>query len=158
MSNTLSDLVCERARRGIPNTIETLCSYLTVPAISCEPKHHGDVRRLADWVRDDLEAMGMDRARVIEIEDSLPIVAAEWLRAGSECITILIYGHLDLQPVEGEPWRTPPHEAVRKGDRLYARGAADDMGGWLSHIAAIQAWFDEHSKLPCNLKFIIEGE
>ena len=60
MSNTLSDLVCERARLGIPNTIETLCSYLTVPAISCEPKHHGDVKHLADWVRDDLEAMGMD--------------------------------------------------------------------------------------------------
>lgn len=158
MSNTLADLVSERARRGIPDTLETLCSYLTVPAISCEPIHHCDVRRLAEWVRDDLEAMGMDRARVIEIEDSLPIVAAEWLRAGPESITILIYGHLDLQPVEGEPWRTPPHKAMRQGDRLYARGAADDMGGWLSHIAAIQAWFDEHSKLPCNLKLIIEGE
>ena len=52
--------------------------------------------------------------------------------------TVLIYGHLDLQPVKGEVWRTDPHVATRVGDRLYARGAADDMGGWVSHLAALQ--------------------
>ena len=100
----------------------------------------------------------MDKARVLELDGALPSVAAEWMHAGPDRPTILVYGHLDLQPVKGEPWVTPPHEAIRKGDRLYARGSADDMGGWVSHLAAIQAWFQETGELPCNLKLFIEGE
>ena len=94
----------------------------------------------------------------LELEGALPSVAAEWMHAGPEKPTVLIYGHLDLQPVKGEPWVTPPHQAVRKGERLYARGSADDMGGWVSHLAAIQAWLSETGELPCNLKLFIEGE
>jgi hypothetical protein len=47
---------------------------------------------------------------------------------------------------------------VRKGDRLYGRGSADDMGGWLSHFVAMEAWFTETGKLPCNVKILLEGE
>ena len=99
----------------------------------------------------------MNGCRVLELDGALPIVAAEWHgRPGAP--TVLIYGHLDLQPVKGERWDTPPHVATRVGDRLYARGAADDMGGWMSHVAALQAWFDETGGPPCNVKLIIEGE
>jgi acetylornithine deacetylase/succinyl-diaminopimelate desuccinylase-like protein len=73
--------------------------------------------------------------------------------------TLLIYGHLDLQPVKGEPWDTPPHEPVVKDDgRLYARGSADDMGGWVSHLAALESWLEVTGTLPLNIKLIIEGE
>lgn len=72
--------------------------------------------------------------------------------------TLLIYGHLDLQPVKGEAWDSPPHEATRRGDRLYARGAADDMGGWVSHLAALSSWIEVAGELPLNVKLIIEGE
>ena len=58
----------------------------------------------------------------------------------------------------GEVWTTPPHEPTRKGDRLYARGAADDMGGWVSHLAAIAAYQAVVGAPPCNLKLVIEGE
>jgi acetylornithine deacetylase/succinyl-diaminopimelate desuccinylase-like protein len=135
-----------------------LVDYLAIPAISCDPDHADDVKTLAARIRDDLEELGMDRSRVLELDGALPSVAAEWMKAGPEKPTILVYGHLDLQPVKGEPWVTPPHEAVRKGERLYARGSADDMGGWVSHLAAIQAWLGETGELPCNLKLFIEGE
>jgi cysteinylglycine-S-conjugate dipeptidase len=150
--------VAARADKAMPDTIEQLCTYLRIPAISCLPKHAVDVARLAALIRDDLEALGLKRSRVLDLDDALPIVAAEWLEAGPDKPTVLVYGHLDLQPVEPEHWRTPPHEPTQVGDRLYARGSADDMGGWVSHMAAIRAWFDETGTLPCNLKLIIEGE
>lgn len=95
---------------------------------------------------------------MLEVEDALPLVAAEWMDAGADKPTVLVYGHLDLQLVPEPEWETNPHEAVRKGDRLYARGAADDMGGWVSHMAALRAWFEEAGTLPCNVRLVIEGE
>jgi len=83
---------------------------------------------------------------------------ADWLLAGADKPTVLIYGHLDLQPVNEPEWRTDPHVATRVGDRLYARGAADDMGGWVSHLAALRAWLEETGEIPCNIRLVIEGE
>jgi acetylornithine deacetylase/succinyl-diaminopimelate desuccinylase-like protein len=150
--------VVARAQKALEPAIERLSTYLRVPAISCDPAHAGDVRTLANQIRDDLAALGFDRARVLDVDGAHPIVAAEWLKAGPAKPTILIYGHFDLQPVKGEHWATPPHEPTRKGDRLYARGAADDMGGWVSHMVALEAWMQEAGGLPCNVKLIIEGE
>ncbi len=152
------DAVAARADAAFDATIAHLGEYLAIPAISCDPDHHADVRRLAARIRDDLAALGMDNARVLELDDALPCVAADWLAAGPDAPTVLVYGHLDLQPVKGEPWDTPPHEMVEKGGRLYARGSADDMGGWISHLAALKAWLAETGGLPCNLKLLIEGE
>lgn len=151
--------VAARADATFDSTVARLSDYLAIPAISSDPAHHGHVRQLAARIRDDLDALGLNRARVLELDDALPSVAAEWLHAGPRAPTVLVYGHLDLQPVKDEPWVTPPHEAVQKEDgRLYARGSADDMGGWVSHLAAIEAWLGQHKRLPCNLKLFIEGE
>ena len=135
MSHPKADQVCRFARDRLPQTVERLAGYLRYPAISCDPAHFDDVRRLARRIRDDLEGLGFARARVLELEDALPCVAAEKLVGDGPCV--LIYGHLDLQPVKGEPWRTPPHELTRKGDRLYARGSGDDMGGWVGAVTLI---------------------
>ncbi|MEZ4235100.1 MAG: M20/M25/M40 family metallo-hydrolase [Myxococcota bacterium] len=152
------DAVAARAASAVPGLLEQLTGYLAIPAISCDPDHAGDVRALAAKVRDDLQALGLRNARVLEVPDALPLVAAEWLDAGADKPTVLIYGHLDLQPVKGEVWDTDPHVATVKGDRMYARGAADDMGGWVSHIGCLKAWFDETGGLPCNVRVVIEGE
>jgi len=158
MFDSRVEKVAKRADAGLEAGLQRLTEYLAIPAISCEVEHHQDVARLAARVRDDLHALGMEQSRLLELDGALPVVAAQWMKAGPDRPTILIYGHLDLQPVAGEPWTTPPHEAVRRGDRIYARGAADDMGGWLSHLIAIQAWMEETGSLPCNIKMIIEGE
>jgi acetylornithine deacetylase/succinyl-diaminopimelate desuccinylase-like protein len=149
--------VAARAEAAIPALLDRLVGYLAIPAISCDPDHAHDVRRLAARVRDDLEHLGMDNARILDVPDALPLVVAEWLRAPGRP-TVLIYGHLDLQPVKGEKWETEPHKATIKGDRMYARGAADDMGGWVSHLGALRAWFEETGELPCNVRLVIESE
>jgi acetylornithine deacetylase/succinyl-diaminopimelate desuccinylase-like protein len=157
-ANQLAERVAERARAALPSTLERLKSYLRVPAISSDPERHADVRRLSEILVHDLTALGFDRARTLALDGALPITCAEHCRAGADKPTVLIYGHLDLQPVRGEPWRTPPHEATVIGDRLYARGAADDMGGWVSHLGALEAWLAETGELPVNVKLLIEGE
>ncbi len=157
MPHPAVDAVASRATTATPAALARLCDYLRIPAISCDVAHAPDVRALATRVATDLAALGLDRARVLELSGALPIVAAEWLRAPGKP-TILIYGHLDLQPVKGEVWDSPPHEPTVRDGRLYARGAADDMGGWVSHLAALQAWLEETGGLPANIKLIIEGE
>lgn len=155
---TLADRVARRADASFNDTLRVLSDYLRTPAISCDPDHFDDVRALAERIRQDLAALGLKRCRLLELPGALPCVAAEWMHASPGAPTILIYGHLDLQPVKGEIWDSPPHEPTQRDGRLYARGAADDMGGWVSHLAAIRAWFEESEGLPCNLRLIIEGE
>lgn len=150
------EAVASHALTCLPSTVERLCGYLRIPAISCDPNHHDDVARLCSRVRDDLEELGFD-ARVHRLQGALPLVAAEY-RVDPQLPTVLIYGHLDLQPVKGEAWTNPPHEPVIRGGRLYARGAADDMGGWVSHLAALDAYLRISSTLPMNVKLLIEGE
>jgi acetylornithine deacetylase/succinyl-diaminopimelate desuccinylase-like protein len=161
MSETLgtgvADQVAEWAEAHFEQTIEHLCTYLRVPAISCDAAHRVDVARLAEMIRADLTGLGF-QAQVRGLDGALPLVAAE-KKAGPEGRpTVLIYGHMDLQPVKGEAWSSPPHEPRRQGERLYARGAADDMGGWVSHLAALEAWLAVTSELPVNVKLVIEGE
>jgi acetylornithine deacetylase/succinyl-diaminopimelate desuccinylase-like protein len=132
--------------------------YLAIPAISCDPAHAADVRKLAETVRADLEALGLGDARILELPGALPLVTAAWAHPDPKRPTVLVYGHLDLQPVAGELWQSPPHTPTERGGRLYARGAADDLGGWVSHLAAIEAWLEEAGVLPVSLRLVIESE
>lgn len=148
-----------RVKADLPETLAKLAQYVKIPAISCEEARRGDVRRLAETIAGDLSALGMHKARVLTVKEpkAHPLVAAEWMQAGPDKPTVLIYGHLDLQPV-GEPeWIGDPHVVRQDGDRLYARGIGDDMGGWVSHLAAIRAWMVNGGP-PCNLRLVIEGE
>ena len=158
MTEPTADEVRRHADGRFDDTLDRLKGYLRHPAISCDPDHAEDVGRLAALIRDDLEALGFTGARVLELDGALPCVAADKLDGGADKPTLLIYGHMDLQPVKGEPWATPPHEAVEKNGRLYARGSGDDMGGWVSHLAAIEAWLAVAGSLPLNVKLVIEGE
>ncbi len=154
----IAERVANRARQRLPGTLAQLGRYLAVPAISCDERHRGDVARLAAMLRDDLERLGFEPCRVLELEGALPLVHAERRTSRPGAPTLLIYGHFDLQPVEGEAWSTPPHVATERDGRLYARGAADDMGGWVSHLAALEAWLEVSGELPLNVKLVLEGE
>ncbi|MBX3228778.1 MAG: M20/M25/M40 family metallo-hydrolase [Labilithrix sp.] len=146
------------AERAVESSFARLDRYLTFAPISSEPDAPKTVGALAEALRADLEKLGLEQARVLALPDALPCVAAEWTKAGPGAPTVLIYGHFDVQPVKNEVWTTEPHRVVRKGDRIYGRGSADDMGGWLSHLVAIEAWLAETGGLPCNLKLLLEGE
>lgn len=153
-----SQRVAARAKSAVPSSFERLARYLSFAPISSEPASAPKLRELAQTLVTDLTTLGLANARVLTLEGAHPCVAAEWMGAGPGKPTVLIYGHFDVQPVAGEAWTTAPHDLVRKGDRVYGRGSADDMGGWLSHFVAIESWLAEEKSLPCNIKLLIEGE
>ena len=148
--------VAARAESQVQDALDRLAEYVGYPAISSKPERAADVAALADRVCADLRALGLE-SRVLTLPGALPTVAAEWTKAPGKP-TILVYGHLDLQPADEPDWVSPPHIPTIVGDRLFARGSADDMGGWVSHLAAIRAWFEETGSLPCNIRMIVEGE
>ena len=138
--------------------LEELEELLSIPSISTQPQHKGDIAHAAGWLADHLLAIGMTRAQVMPTSGH-PIVFAEWLGAGKDKPTVLIYGHYDVQPAEPyELWHTQPFKPEVRGHNLYARGASDDKGQFFMHVKAVESYLRTSGKLPVNVKFIIEGE
>ncbi len=138
--------------------LEELKELLSIPSISAQPQHKSDMARAAQWLADHLLAIGMQRAKVMPTAGH-PVVYAEWLGAGKDKPTVLIYGHYDVQPADPlELWHSDPFKAEVRGQNLYARGASDDKGQIFMHIKAVEAYLKSAGKLPVNIKFIIEGE
>ena len=135
---------------------EQLKALLRIPSVSAQPDHNADTRRAAEFVRDDLRAMGVD-ARLIETKGH-PLVFGERRDAPGKP-TLLVYGHYDVQPADKEKdgWTTEPFEPVVRNGNLYARGATDDKGQMLTHLKAAEAWLKTAGKLPVNVKYLIEG-
>jgi acetylornithine deacetylase/succinyl-diaminopimelate desuccinylase-like protein len=129
-----------------------------IPSISAEGFPPGEVKRSAEAMAGALRGIGVENVQVLEIPGVHPYVYGDWLkRPGAP--TILLYGHHDVQPAgRPEKWKTPAFEPVERGGRLYGRGTADDKGGCMAHIAAVAAYLKTGGQLPCNVKFVIEGE
>ena len=135
---------------------EQLKALLRIPSISAQPEHAADTRRAAEFVRDDLRAMGFEPELIATAGH--PIVYAERRDAPGKP-TLLVYGHYDVQPPEPlEPWLSPPFEPTVRDGNLYARGATDDKGQMLTHLKAAEGWLQAVGSLPLNVKFLIEGE
>jgi acetylornithine deacetylase/succinyl-diaminopimelate desuccinylase-like protein len=138
--------------------IEELIEFLKFPSISTNPENKKDVEECAEYVKNHLQKIGMNNARVFPTEGH-PVVYADWLDAGKDKPTVLIYGHYDVQPVDPlELWTTPPFDADIRGNNIYARGSADDKGQVLIHLKAIEAHLTKNKALPVNIKLLIEGE
>lgn len=134
-----------------------LHELLRIPSVSTDPAFASEVRRAADWLVEHLTRIGL-KAELIETQRH-PLVYAEWLEAGDDAPTVLIYGHFDVQPaVMADGWATEPFEPVEKDGKIYARGATDDKGQFFAHVKAVESLLAAESKLPVNVKFILEGE
>src|SRR5438477_4706340 len=137
--------------------LDELKAFLAIPSISALPQHAGDVKRCADWCRDEMRRIGLENVRLIDTAGN-PIVYGEWLGAPG-APTILFYGHYDVQPVDPiDLWESPPFEATVRDGELYARGAADDKGQVFMHFKAIEAHMKQSGRLPVNIRIILEGE
>lgn len=137
--------------------LEGLKAFLRIPSISTFPENKPDVRRAAEFVRDELQGAGLNNVHLIEGEGN-PLVYGEWLGAPGKP-TLLIYGHYDVQPPDPlEEWKNPPFEPVVRGDDIFARGASDDKGQTYIHIKAVEGFLKTTGRLPVNVKFLIEGE
>ena len=133
-----------------------LFDLLRIPSVSADSRHKGDVRKAAEFIADKLKAAGADTVEVHETEGH-PIVYGE-KKSGKDLPTVLVYGHYDVQPPDPlELWDSPPFEPVIKNEKIYARGACDDKGQVYMHIKALEVMMKQ-GPLPCNIKFMIEGE
>lgn len=138
--------------------VKDLQALLQIPSVSTLSENVPDMHRTAAWLRDKLTAVGMENAAVLPTA-GLPVVYAEWLHAGPDAPTVLIYGHYDVQPVDPlDEWDTPPFDAIIQGDDIIARGAADDKGQLFIHVMAVAAYLKTSGRLPLNVKFMLEGE
>jgi acetylornithine deacetylase/succinyl-diaminopimelate desuccinylase-like protein len=136
---------------------ESYFSFLRIPSISALPDHAADCRAAAGWLVGALTSAGIEHAEVCETAGH-PVVYADWLHAPG-APTVLVYGHYDVQPVDPlELWTSPPFEPVIDGERLLARGAADDKGQVHAHLMAAEAILATRGGFPVNLKYLFEGE
>lgn len=142
--------------------VEELFELLKIASISADPAYNQDVLDCAEKVSEHLKNAGADQVEVCETE-GYPIVYGEKL-INPSLPTVLVYGHYDVQPPDPlELWRKPPFEPyVEKTElhpegAIFARGAADDKGQFFMHLKAFEAMMKTDA-LPCNVKFIIEGE
>ncbi len=145
--------------------VATLFDWLRIPSISSHPERAGDVRASAEFCAHLLAEAGLENVSLIEPPAAAdaghpgPAVYGDWLHAGLEAPTVLVYGHHDVQPVDPvELWTSPPFSPVIVDGECRARGAVDDKGQVLYQIEAARGLLGADGALPVNLKFIIEGE
>lgn len=139
--------------------LKGLKRFLSIPSISTMPQHRQDVLSAANFVADDLKAMGMHDVEIINGEDGEhPLVFAQWLGAPGKP-TLLFYNHFDVQPVDPlNEWISPPFDAQVRNGKLYARGASDDKGQLYILLKALEGFFKTGEGLPINVKLLLEGE
>ena len=136
--------------------IDELVAFLRIPSISSRSENASDVARAAEFLRAEMERQGIS-TRVFPTAGH-PVVYGEWLGAGPDRPTVLVYGHYDVQPVDPlDLWTSPPFEPQIRDGALYARGAVDDKGQVWLHLKAFEAWRKAGGP-PVNVKMIFEGE
>jgi len=136
--------------------IDELLELLSIPSVSADPAYKNDVAKTAEWVKKSLLTAGADKAEVMPTKGH-PIVFAEKI-VDKKLPTVLVYGHYDVQPPDPiDLWTSPPFKPVIKDGKIFARGACDDKGQMYMHVKAFELLMKQ-GKLPCNVKFLIEGE
>src|SRR6478609_1084291 len=130
-----------------------------IPSISADPSRKADVQASAEATAELLTAHGLEAVRLAGVEGSHPYVIGEWMHAGPDAPTVLLYAHHDVQPPGiVANWESDPFEPAERGGRLYGRGSADDKAGGVAHAHAVSAWLRTSGELPCNVRVLIEGE
>lgn len=142
--------------------LEELFDLLKKPSISTDSKYKKDIEATAEAVKISLQKAGCDNSEVFSTPGN-PVVYGEKI-IDKKLPTVLVYGHYDVQPPDPmDLWDSPPFEPVIKKTEIhpegaiFARGSCDDKGQMFMHIKALETMM-EHDALPCNIKFMIEGE
>jgi acetylornithine deacetylase/succinyl-diaminopimelate desuccinylase-like protein len=143
-------------RQNKERFLEELKTLLTIPSVSANDLNKQEMMHCAERVRDLLAAAGCDTAEVC-ITSGWPLVFGEKTIDKSKPV-VLVYGHYDVQPPDPMIlWHSGPFDPVVRDGKIFARGASDDKGQMFIHIKALEAMV-KTGNLPCNVRFIIEGE
>ena len=136
--------------------LDELFELIRIPSISARPENKPDMIKMAELFRDKLLEAGADESEVMETSGQ-PVVYGSRM-VDPDLPTVLIYGHYDVQPVEPlELWDSRPFEPEIRDGKIWARGADDDKGQLFMHVKAFE-FMVKTGQLPCNVKFMIEGE
>ena len=137
---------------------QELFEMLRIPSLSGDPAHAGDVRRMAEWLADHMRGLKLDNVQVLPTAGH-PVVYGEWLDAGPDKPTVLVYGHYDVVPAEmADGWVSDPFEPLEKDGKIYARGVTDAKGQLFIHVKALESYLETSGAAPVNVKFFLEGE
>ena len=154
----LTDAAVAYLREHDAEHLEQLDAFLRIQSVSADPARNDEVRRAATWIVDELTRLGIESATLHETS-AHPVVTAEWMHAGDDAPTVLVYCHYDVQPTDpDDEWIGPPFEPRHEEDRVYARGAGDDKGQLFMHLKVVEAWMRTAGRLPLNLRFFFEGD
>ncbi len=159
---TQTDTLLAALDAGQEAAVARLVDWLRIPSVSAQPAHAADCVRAAEWVRDQLIAIGFT-ASLRQTPRHPVVVAHHPGPKDTKAPHLLYYGHYDVQPPEPlELWTSPPFDPVivdgPKGKRVVARGAVDDKGQTLMWIEALRAWHSVAGGPPCPITAVIEGE
>ncbi|MDR1593712.1 MAG: dipeptidase [Prevotellaceae bacterium] len=136
--------------------LDELFGLIKIPSISSQTEHKPDMRKAAEYWKKTILDAGADKAEIFETKGN-PIVYGEKI-IDSALPTVLVYGHYDVMPVDPvEQWLSSPFEPEVRDGKIYARGADDDKGQSFIHAKAFELMV-KTGTLPCNVKFMIEGE
>jgi acetylornithine deacetylase/succinyl-diaminopimelate desuccinylase-like protein len=136
--------------------LNELMDLLRIPSVSADSKYKPEVARAAEYIKKSLEAAGADKVEICPTAGH-PIVYGEKI-IDAALPTVIVYGHYDVQPADPlDLWTTPPFEPQVRDEKIYARGSCDDKGQVFMHIKAFELMMKTNS-LPCNVRFMIEGE
>ena len=142
--------------------LDELFDLLRIRSVSADPAYAGDVQKCAEAVADSLKQAGASNVEVMATPGH-PIVYGEYI-VDRSASTVLVYGHYDVQPADPiELWDNPAFEPIIKTTdihpegAIFARGSCDDKGQMFMHVKALEAMVAS-GEVPCNVKFIIEGE
>ena len=135
---------------------------LRIPSVSADSNYNDEVVKCANTLAEDLKKIGLDNVEICQTKGH-PIVYGEKI-LDDALPTVLVYGHYDVQPADPiDLWTNPPFDPVIKKTELhpegaiFARGACDDKGQMYMHVKAVESMLAKN-ELPCNVKFMIEGE
>jgi acetylornithine deacetylase/succinyl-diaminopimelate desuccinylase-like protein len=155
--NNMPNQVLAHAREHRAEYLNDLLEYLAIPSISAQPDHARDVKMAALWLAEHMRDVGIN-ADVMDTKGH-PVVYGEWKSQHPQALTVLIYGHYDVQPADPfELWTSDPFKPEIRDGFIYARGADDNKGQHLAHIKAVESYLKCEGTLPVNVKFLIEGE
>jgi acetylornithine deacetylase/succinyl-diaminopimelate desuccinylase-like protein len=135
--------------------LDELFGLLRIPSVSSRSEHRTDMQAASEYLKKSLLEAGADMAEIIPTSGH-PVIYAQKI-INPRLPVVMVYGHYDVQPAEPlELWKSPPFEPEVREEKIWGRGADDDKGQLFMHIKAFE--YMVKFGLPCNVKFMIEGE
>jgi acetylornithine deacetylase/succinyl-diaminopimelate desuccinylase-like protein len=148
--------------RNFDVAVDKLFELIAIPSISSEPSGEADIARAAEWLKAELDAIGLP-AKVVPTKGHPVVLARSVANTGSKRPCLLFYGHYDVQPVGNrEEWKHEPFEPrIVEEDgvhRFYGRGASDSKSQLWTFIEALRAWKSVEGDFPADIIVVLEGE